>query len=145
MLQVTINKKLLKFPEQRWLSSTQCLKCLTSVKTSDTPYLLQQSTASPSLILPPGSAITPTPLSHASSTASFQAVNSIPYNLRGWKKREFDRDHIDSRAEIESRFRNYVSVRKETFAAALIIAGPPISMFSIPSSKEMPLEDETLL
>ena len=51
----------------------QCLKCRTLVKRSDTPYLLQQSIASPSLMLPPGSAITPIPLSHASSTASFQA------------------------------------------------------------------------
>lgn len=29
-----------------------------------------------------------------------------------------------------------------TFAAALIMAGPPISMFSIPSSNEIPLEEE---
>jgi len=55
----------------------QCLKCLTLVKSSETPYLLQQSMASWSLILPPGSAITPIPLSHASSTASFQAVHRL--------------------------------------------------------------------
>ena len=55
----------------------QCLKCLTLVKSSETPYLLQHSIASLSLMLPPGSAITPMPASHASSTASFQAVNRI--------------------------------------------------------------------
>lgn len=63
------NQIILKFE-----SSHQCLKCLTLVKRRETPYLLQQSMASPSLMLPPGSAITPIPFSHASSTASFQAV-----------------------------------------------------------------------
>ena len=53
----------------------QCLKCRTPVKTRATPYLLQQSTASWSRMLPPGSAITPMPLWHASSTASFQAAS----------------------------------------------------------------------
>jgi hypothetical protein len=70
----------IKPKEKRNGNNHQCLKCLTLVKRSETPYLLQQSTASPSLMLPPGSAITLTPLSHASSTVSFQAVyrtNSI--------------------------------------------------------------------
>ena len=58
-----------------WGSMGQCRKCLTSVKRSETPYLLQQSTASLSLMLPPGSAIALRPLTQASSTASFQAVN----------------------------------------------------------------------
>lgn len=47
--------------------------CLTLVKSRETPYLLSWS-----LIFPPGSAIAPIPLSHASSTASFQAVIHTP-------------------------------------------------------------------
>ena len=50
-----------KWKRQRNANNDQCLKCLTLVKTSDTPYLLQQSMASVSLMLQPCSAITLTP------------------------------------------------------------------------------------
>ncbi len=51
----------------------QCLKWRTPVVTSATPYLLQQSTASWSRMLPPGCAIAFTPALQAISTESFQA------------------------------------------------------------------------
>ena len=50
--------------------SSQCLKCLTPVVASATPYLSQHSTASPSRREPPGCAIAATPAWHAISTLS---------------------------------------------------------------------------